>query len=330
MVDTIYPANAVTGAPSYSGRMLRQSGSAAFGGATSARPLGARSGVRPGTSVTTVTASSTTWSCGAFAGVADVQAAAEAGPYTFAFDAATSGAVTAADASSPRVDIVYVQINDPSESDGSTVPAATRLYLAGVPAAAPVAPATPARSFVVANINVPISGGGSPTVSWVAPYAVAAGGVLPVASSAGYPANAHEGFIVDDAALDALVRFNGSAWVRVVPAETLADVVTFGAGWTATNTTNHKPRLRMVGKQVFLYGAITAGAGASISNMLTVPVAFQPPTTGSRFVGSAVSSQVNIGEYMITGGVLSIPAGYYTGAVTTGGIHPLNFSWWMD
>jgi len=36
-------------------------------------------------------------------------------------------------------------------------------------------PPTPARCLVIAQVNVPASGGGSPSVTWVAPYAVSAG-----------------------------------------------------------------------------------------------------------------------------------------------------------
>lgn len=176
MVDTIGMTNAVGGAPSYNGRMLRQLNAVGFAGATAARPLGARSGVRPGTPSTTVTATSTTWTVQPFAGLLDGQSAAEAGPYAFAFDAVATGAVTAASASIARVDIVYVQVDDPSESDGSTVPAVTRKYLAGTVAS--TAPTLPARSILLAHINVPISGGGAPTVTWKAPYCAAAGGVV--------------------------------------------------------------------------------------------------------------------------------------------------------
>lgn len=330
MVDTLGFTNAVAGAPTYSGRMLRQSGSAAFGGATPTRPLGARSGVRPGTSATTVTASSTTWTCGPFAGVADLEAAAEAGPYGFAFDAAATGSVTAANATNPRIDIIYVQVDDPSESDGSTVPAVTRKYLAGTAAAVPAAPTTPARSFVVAKINVPTSGGGSPTVTWAAPYAVGAGGILPVASSTLYPATPHVGQVVDDAALGGLYRFNGTIW-QPVGVESSADVATFGAGWTATNTAAHKPRLRRVGNQVFLYGAVTAGAGVTITNVLTVPAEFQPPGTGTRFIGVGISSAGSGFQFALTAGVVSIPSGYYTSsALAAPNVVPLNGTWWMD
>lgn len=213
MVDVIGPADAVTGAPAFSGRKQRQLNSALLTGATAARPLGSVTGVRPGTPSNTVTATSTTWTVQPFAGIADVESSAIAGPYQFAFDAVATGSVTAANASNPRVDIVYVQIDDPAESDGSSVPAVTRKYLAGTAAASPVAPALPvARAFVIANINVPISGGGSPTVTWTAPLAVAAGGILPVASSASYPASPYVGQQVDDASLGYTLRYAGSLW----------------------------------------------------------------------------------------------------------------------
>lgn len=177
MVDTIGMTNAVGGAPSYNGRMLRQLNAVGFAGATAARPLGARSGVRPGTSSTTVSASSTTWTCQPFAGLCDGQVAGEAGPYPFAFDAVATGAMTAADGSNPRIDIIYVDVDDPSE-DASSVPAVTRKYLAGVAAGSPSAPSAPAGCMTVAQINVPKSGGGAPTVTWVAPYLAAAGGTV--------------------------------------------------------------------------------------------------------------------------------------------------------
>lgn len=177
MVDSVGFVNAVSGAPAYNGRMLRQLNAVGFAGATAARPLGARSGVRPGTSPTTVSATSTTWTCQPFAGLLDGQVAGEAGPYPFSFDAVATGAVTAANASNPRIDIIYVDVDDPSE-DASSVPAATRKYLAGTAAATPVAPSAPAGCMTVAQINVPKSGGGSPTVTWVAPYCAAAGGVV--------------------------------------------------------------------------------------------------------------------------------------------------------
>lgn len=181
MTITVWPVDAVSGAPSYTGRMLRQTHAVAFAGATSARPLGARSGVRPGTPSTTVTTTSTTFTIQPHAGLLDLETALQASAYAYSIDAAVTGSVTAANASNPRVDIIYVQLNDPAESDGSATPGLSgTYYLAGTAAASPVAPATPARAMVLAQLNVPTSGGGSPTVTWMAPYCAAAGGARPV------------------------------------------------------------------------------------------------------------------------------------------------------
>lgn len=183
MANRVWPVDAVSGAPLYSGRMLRQSLMAPLtAGATATRPLGARSGVRPGTSTTTVTATSTTWTCCPHAGILDVEAAAEAGPYGYSIDDNATGSVTAANATNPRVDIIYVQLSDPAEADGTSTPGVAVGYLAGTAAPSPAPPAAPARSIAIAQINVPQAGNGSPTVTWVAPYAVAAGGIAPAPS----------------------------------------------------------------------------------------------------------------------------------------------------
>ena len=177
----VWPVDAVSGAPTFSARQGRQLSIAPFvAGATATRPLGARSGVRPGTPTSTVSATSTTWTVNPHAGVIDAEAAAEAGPYTYSFDQAQTGTMTASDGTNPRIDLISVQISDPAESDGTSTPSAVPVYTTGTAAPTPAVPATPARSMAIAQINVPVSGGGSPSVTWVAPYLTAAGGVIPV------------------------------------------------------------------------------------------------------------------------------------------------------
>lgn len=178
MTITVWPVDAVAGAPAYSGRMLRQTLSVFLPMGDPSRPLGARSGVRAGTPASTGSATSTTWSCGSHAGVLDVEAAANAGPYAYAVDAAVSGALNAADASNARTDLVYAQLTDPAE-DGGATPQVQILYLAGTPAGTPVAPATPARSMSLFWVNVPKVGGGNPTVTWVAPSLGGDGVIIP-------------------------------------------------------------------------------------------------------------------------------------------------------
>jgi hypothetical protein len=164
----------IDNAPAYTGQALRDALSVLMGVAPAGRPLGAVSGVREGTPTNTVTMSgggSTTWNVAAHSGILDTESAAAAGGYLYSVDGTDTGTITAADATNPRIDIIYVKVNDTIQ-DGSGLTSVTVNYLAGTPAATPSAPATPARGLAIAQINVPVSGGGAPTVSWVAPVAM--------------------------------------------------------------------------------------------------------------------------------------------------------------
>ena len=241
MTARVWPVDAVAGAPAYSGRALRQASVAPWApGATPTRPLGARSGVRPGSysaGVPLVTATSTTWTLKPHVGVIDAESAAEAGPYAYALDANATGSVTAANATYARIDIVWVRIDDPAESDGSSTPAVVPGYTAGTAGPSPSAPATPARAMAIAQINVPVSGGGSPTVTMVAPYLVATGGIYPNPSASqkaalDTSATADSPVIIDDAGI--LRRSVGTGFFPMrlggVSAQTTASM---GPGFTS-------------------------------------------------------------------------------------------------
>jgi len=215
MTITTWPIDATPAVP---GRQLREAQSVYMAGGAATDPFGVRSGVRPGTSPTTVTATSTTWTVGAHAGVVDLQPAVEASGYAYAVNATgglPTGTVDAADLTRPRVDIVWVRNDDPSEGDASPNPTVVFGYTAGAPLALPVAPATPARCMVLATIQVPMSGGGSPTVIWVAPYTVAAGAPTPVWSQADRDAKfptPYDGLEVYRLDLHTKEFYNSAAW----------------------------------------------------------------------------------------------------------------------
>lgn len=153
---------------------------AAWHGAGSGRRLGGRSGWRADVPSNVLTASSTTWTLGPCAAAIDPGATTHQGMYGWSTDSNVTGAVTAADATYARKDIVYIQVNDSTAGDGSGAVNADVKYLAGTASATPAVPALPARSFLVGTISVPVAGGGSPTVQLNPARYVAAGGVLPV------------------------------------------------------------------------------------------------------------------------------------------------------
>jgi hypothetical protein len=168
--------------------------------------LGARSGVRPGDPGLTVTLAGSTINVSA--GSAAIGYSGQ-GVYRVAFPSSVSpGTLTAAHATLPRIDLVYVRVWD-NAVDASGLAKADIVYLAGTAASSPVAP-TPAGTQVympLATISVPASGGGSPTVSTsVRPVTVAPGGIVPDASATGLYAGQYR----DDGT--GLQRWSGSAW----------------------------------------------------------------------------------------------------------------------
>ncbi len=283
MVDTIFPTP-----NTYTPRQGRQANAAMMAGATAARPLGAFTGVRPGTPSNTVTATTSTVTVQPFGGTADVQTAAIAGPYEFAFDTVYTVPLVAQSATVPRSDIVYVQINDNQEDGtGSTnSSSATRVYQAGTTVTVPTPPNT--RTFIIAVINVPITGS-SPTVTWVAPYTIAAGGVQPVDTLAhlNAAAGSYVGQYADvnaDTVNNGLYRWSGTAWTLGGSAP---GTLTLGSGITVP--TSYAVKLERNGNIVTGAFALTnsattptaaLGSGTVIG---VLPVGFRPQ--GNAVVG---------------------------------------------
>lgn len=332
MGANIWPVDAVTGAPSYTGRMLRQTAvSALTGMGSTARPLGGKSGIRPGTPSSITAVTSTAWTVQPFAGVIDGEANAAAGAYGYAFDTAQTGTIAAA-GSAARVDRLDVQVSDPSEGDGTSTPSIQIVYTQGA-ATGGATPAAPARSHRLCLIAVPASGGGNPTVTWLPDWSSASLLVAnTVAELNGYtniPPGQQAQVVGDVATANGPYIWSGSVWLfnGVGP---VVNVTTFSTGWNPTpGSSKYIPRVIQQGNTVYLVGSVTSATGYSLSSILTIPAAFQPPTTAIRFVGAGVTSSGQPMEYALNGGVLQIPPGY-GGTTAVGTAFPLNLFWTMD
>lgn len=235
----IQPIDASAGSPAYSAQDERRGFAALLGGG-SGRQLGARPGFRPGTPGDIIAVTSTTWTAQKeFAAVLDPAASTTQGPYRYAYNplpSADSGAITAADATNPRLDIIVVRVDDASSGDGSGGRQAPLVYRAGVPAATPVAPALGAREFLVGTISVPKVGAGSPTFTLNNQVAVAAGAPQPVWSQTERDAClVYDGFRVERMDLGGRIeRYSSSEGKFIGPFR--HEEYTFGANNPPNNT----------------------------------------------------------------------------------------------
>lgn len=304
----------------------RQANAAVYGGG-SGRPLGGRSGFRVDTPSNILTATSTTWTLGPCSAMIDPGASTHQGMYGWASDQDIVGAVTPADATNARKDIVYIQVNDSSAGDGSGAKTANVLYVAGVPSATPVAPAltgTRLRSFLVGTIDVPKVGAGSPTVTLNPARFVAAGGILPVYSQTERDGLIkHDGLAVRrmDLAGRPVETWDGAVWYldrtvkrKFAPGTATGNLPT-SSGWipiAADYTVAANPFGAGVPYEieVIAQSAPTAGAGGSVAmralfnvasgdgGQAQTPVASSGtlPLNGSKYIsdGSAVTVSVQI------------------------------------
>jgi len=120
--------------------------------------------------------------------------------------------------------------------------------------------------------------------------------------------------------------WDGTAWI---PNGASANIVTFGTGWSPFSGT-HQPRVVRQGKMVYLFGLVSSSSGASISNICTIPAAFQPPSGNTRFVGGVITSLGTTATLSLGVGVIAVPAGYGSINMSGNPSVPLLGQWVMD
>jgi hypothetical protein len=321
------------------------------------RPLGGRSGFRADVSSAVLVATTTTWTLKPCAAMIDPGATTHQGMYGWSTDADVTGPITASDVTYDRKDIVYVQINDSSAGDGSGALTANVLYLAGTPNATPSAPSLPARSFLLGTINVPKTGGGSPTVTLNPARFVAAGGLLPVASAAERPSSPYVGQQVCRLDRDGFIQtYTGlntsSGWeYKGLPRRVYADVNAFtNAGGNSDRLLYTMPSASIVKSYPQKYNAtlkLTLNCGIINGGVLAVNACVSGASipTAAQAQGKASIAWVNPGAYLQTGqtetGWLSVGSGgnplirawveQVQGTVTnTASVNPAYTSFYVD
>ena len=156
---------------------------------------------------------------------------------------------------------------------------------------------------------------------------------LSTADREAFESDGWEGLFCYDTDEDVLYRHDGSAWVdNDISDSGWVTLSTLGSGWAAT--TNHTPRIRRVGKQVFLFGAVTrSGTSGALADLATIPSGYRMAGSYTLvFVGASITSggqgvelYMNVSDHKI-----QIASGYTTATLGSGVVVPLAGSWFVD
>lgn len=215
MTNTALPIDASSGSPAYTSQQFRQAMSGLVANGTT-RPVGGRSGYGPGHQPTVLTATTTLATIGPFSAIVDPAFTTTQGAYFISADANNTASITAAPSSpNTRIDLLYAQVNDTAiDSSGS------RNFTVGIQTGTSgnpgLTPSLPARSFLLATINVP-SSPGTPTITVNNTFSGAAGGLIPVPTAAGLLAataitNPYDGMPAYAQDTNNPYIYDGSAW----------------------------------------------------------------------------------------------------------------------
>lgn len=221
-----------------------------------------------------------------------------AGYYRFALPAAVTGALAARNATNPRIDLVVARQMD------TDVVAAHGAYtgrievLPGAPSATPSVPALPDLAVELARITIPAAGGGAATVdSTFRTYAVTAGGILYVPTSARLPAAASRPKWEQAIALDTGVQYSntGAAW-------------TSSEGWAGTEAAlagASPPAGAKIIRKTWSHQAVMSGG----SGIMTIPL------PAGAFPNGLVTALATVGSSSLAAFCRFLGSGYALGSV---------------
>jgi hypothetical protein len=279
--------------------------------------FGARSGLRPGGSAA-VTISGTTVTVQHNLGVIDPGVNALAGPYDFALQAESHSLVDAE--ANPRKDIVVIGVEDHDE-DASGQRRVRSYVVKGTAAPSPGEPAVPTGAIRIATVDVPVSGGGSPTVTVNALWTVAVGGILPVRSVVELPTQGlYEGTYADHWDSDELKRYNGTGWdvvTSVVSTTSSGATAASGFSLSAFNAWRWGPFIVGLLSVARTGADITPSSSGNIADTVcaTLPAGWRPIQTWYGSCGDGISD----GEVRFnTDGTVDIRSWTPGGLITNG------------
>lgn len=138
--------------------------------------------------------------------------------------------------------------------------------------------------------------------------------VVTAMAAASRPITANNPLVVirADASTGAEIEYtlDGTVWA-VLGGSPASNVATFSSGWgvVTPNTPEHRPRCVRVGNIVYLCGMVARSTG-STGDILTIPLAYQPPSSGTRAIGAVFASNGTQGQLFLSAGKVVAIAGY--------------------
>ncbi|WP_431976185.1 hypothetical protein [Micromonospora haikouensis] len=294
------------GSPEYNAAELRRAFGMLASKAGTVDRFGARSGVHPAGGPA-LTLSGTTLTVGHLQAVMYPAASSTQGPYLVQLPQHTWSVPAAA--AQPRKDLVVLRVWD-NDEDGSGDRKCDTQYVTGSAAPSPSEPATPAGAMRLGVIDVPASGGGNPNLTYVAPWTVATGGVLPVRTAADLPTTGvYEGMYADVADVNQLVRWSSAAWDVVAEVPTAYNTYTpaFSGHGSASFSTLTGRWKRISYKTVhFIAYWVVSTAGTGTGNVtITAPTSIDRTVRQSvmgNLEGAASPSLRHVAAVSFTGG----------------------------
>jgi hypothetical protein len=266
--------DATSGQPTYNAQEMRQLDSPLLMPGPASAPFSGRSGRQVNNSGLAVTvdptgAGSVTVSQGA--GVIYDGAYAIQGAWRFA----TSGAKTVALAARPgsgtsRIDLVVARIYDSALAGAGSAKELKIEVVTGSANATPSAPALPPLSLLLSTLTVTSTSGAAISKTDTTAVTVAAGGILPVATTAERDALvtagiAYRGLVVDNAQKGALERYTGAGGVWDELIDTVVDYssgtpgFSYASGYAQTST--FQAQLARDGKSINMRGLVNPTSG---------------------------------------------------------------------
>lgn len=118
--------------------------------------------------------------------------------------------------------------------------------------------------------------------------------------------------------------WSGTAWLELDTG--WVAVPTLGQGWSALP--GAAPRVRRVGKQVFLEGALNLGGGAAWANLLTIPEGFRPKR--NTYTGTLNSSQAGIFALGVVNTAGLVYGEANSGSASAPMYLPLHMTWFVE